>query len=197
MEMILLESKRNSYYGNFKVLRGDAYFFFAPSPAKGRNIHFVENNANHLKCSTLPVYVQIPCELESDKDIELLNCHLSDISNLDSLNYPCIKNGHIEKKDLEYIEGGMRILNTLHHRLKGENFLEINVAGLSYDSIISLLKFIVRDVSLHCNVTYIVVAYFDEMFAEKIPIPITESSINFIINKLEQKNRQRFELRQK
>lgn len=186
-EDIMLQSVGNELYTPFKLYKGSAFFFFAPYP-QFKSIHFVENQS-FFQYHVLPKFVDIPCEINKRKDLQLINEHLSFVEDIKSLDYNCIKNHNVTKKNLDEIEtGGIRILNTLFHRLNGELFLEINIAGLSFESIESLLTFILKDLTSNEDAAYVVVAYTPKVFSRQNPIEITTKTLGVIMEELYRQN---------
>ncbi|MBS7364833.1 MAG: hypothetical protein KIH03_13600 [Paludibacteraceae bacterium] len=191
-ENIMLQSVGNELYTPFKLYKGSAVFFFSPYPQSG-NSRFVENQKT-FQYLVLPKCVSIPCEIKSRKDLHLINEHLSFVDDIKSLDYDCIKKHNITKHDLDEIEtGGIRILNTLLHRLNGDSFLEINILGLSFESIESLLTFILKDLLSKKDVTYIVVAYTHKIFLKHNPIEITTETFGMIMDELYRENEWMFQ----
>ena len=83
----------------------------------------------------------------------------------------------------------MRTKKKILSRLKNENFIEINLVGLAFDSIERVLNYILYDISNN-DVSYLIVSYTNTDFTTSNPIFLrNKNDIKVIINYLEEENR--------
>ncbi len=181
---VLSQLEESSLTSISSIKYGEALFVFAPTP-KSENVRFVNSNKDIIKCFKDPCWLKCEAYNCSKKDIRLINENIETFQGLGLFPY---NNGRISQKDIDKLEGGeVRLMNLLLCRLKQEDFIELNVAGLSYSSIEKLLDFVVNDI--HNNsVAYLVVAYTDFVITKTNPISICPGNIKHIINELEIEN---------
>ena len=173
---------------DFSLKKGEAAFIFARQPQKGR-VKYVSSNKSCLYCPKEPYWIKCVSYTTDKKDLLLIN------ENIDAFTKWGVfqkrnRTGPISQKDIDILEGGeIRLMNIILSRLKNENFIEINLVGLAFDSIERVLNYILYDISNN-DVSYLIVSYTNTDFTTSNPIFLrNKNDIKVIINYLEEENR--------
>lgn len=201
-ENIVFKCSRTHYADEFTISYGEAIFLFAPPPMnmldkeayfarlmkrlfnKTKYVRYVENNTNICSCKSMPKWISCISELKKN-DIRLIN------ENIEMFRKYRIFNsllGNVTSDDIDCLESGdLRLVNLILSRLKGNDFIELNIVGLSFESIRNMLNFILADIA-HCKVAYIIVYYTDFIPAKCNPISLTEGNVETLIELLKERN---------
>ena len=174
---------------------GDVLIHFTPYP-QGKKVRYVESNKDKFEIYTEPHWIE--CGLMEKgllHDLDLINEHLDEIGDYGTLEYEslneicCIKEKRIKKKDFYYIGNAeKRLVYILYRRLKNDRFLEINLVGLSPDSIRSFFRYALDTHDKCPKTSYLFIVYVDGAFYDTIENPtvvVNEESINDIFSLLE------------
>lgn len=196
---IVLQYVGSSSINIFSIKFGEAVCIFAPHP-QNEHVKFIDSNKGSFHCSIEPWWVKCVSYHTEKKDIALINENISLFRKWgifpDKVGktrkwflFP-FKTGRISQKDIDKLDGGeIRLMNILIARLKGEQFLELNLVGLAPDSIEEILNFIIYDISVH-RVAYLVVVYTETHSTCKNPIQLCEKNdIKTVLNELDYENR--------
>lgn len=173
-----------------EMKEGDVLIHFAPHP-QGKKVRYVESNKDRFEIYTEPHWIE--CGLMEKgllHDLDLINEHLDEISEYGTLSeIHCVKEKRIKKNDFDYIGyAEKRLIYILYRRLMGDAFLEINLAGLSQDSIRSFFRYALDTHDKSLKTSYLFIVYVDGAFYDTIENPtmvVNEESVNDIFSLLE------------
>lgn len=198
-----------TYYANeFTICYGEANFIFAPPPMnllnndketyfvwlikklvyifsnKTKYVRYVENNTNICRYKSIPKWIPCVSELKK-KDIALINENVEIFRKYEIFNSLL---GNVTFNNIDCLESGdLRLVNLILSRLKGADFIELNIAGLSFESIRNILNFVLDDIT-HCKVAYIIVCYSEFIVKKSNPICLTDENVEFLIELLKKHN---------
>ena len=173
---------------DFSLKKGEAAFIFARQPQKGR-VKYVSSNKSCFYYTKEPYFVKCVSYSTDKKDLLLINENIEVFTKWGVFQRRN-RTGSISQKDIDIMEGGeIRLMNIILSRLKNENFIEINLVGLAFDSIERVLNYILYDISNN-DVSYLIVRYTNTDFTTSNPIFLrNKNDIKVIINYLEEENR--------
>ena len=190
MKRIIIKPRSEFSFSLPEMKEGDVLIHFA-THLQVQNVRYVESNKDKFEIYTEPHWIE--CGLMEKgllHDLDLINEHLDEISEYGTLGeIHCVKEKRIKKNDFDYIGyAERRLIYILYRRLMGDAFLEINLAGLSLDSIRSFFQYAL-DTHDKCPMTsYLFIVYVDGAFYDTIENPtmvVNEESINDIFSLLE------------
>lgn len=189
MNKTILKPRSEFSFSLPEMKEGDVLMHFAPRPQG--NVRYVESNINKFEIYTEPHWIE--CGMMEKgllHDLDSINEHLDEISCYESLEgYSCVKEKAITPKDFDSIEhGAKRLIYTLYRRLKYDSFLEINLVGLSHESMTSLFRYALDTHDKYPVTSYLFVLYVDDVFYNTIENPtmvVSEENINDVFSFLE------------
>ncbi len=178
---ILLKFEGSSNLNRFILRERQAIFVFPPFPLNG-NVRFISSNKNIFYCPKEPCWVRCVAYDIDKTDLQLINENIELFYRMGVFSY---KDEPINQNDIDQLDGGdVRLLNILICRLKKESFLEVNIVGLTLDSVRRILRFIIDDITYNI-VTYVIVEYTDLVKTNANPIFISNDNIEDILNVLD------------
>lgn len=187
---IVLKHNGSTLLSPFLLGVGEAIIVFVPSP-QTREVRYVSTNKDQFYCYKKPYWVEFVGYSYNKYDLQLINANLMRFQEVGVFSN---EKSTISQTDIDMLDGGdVRLLNLLLCRLKGEDFIELNVAGLSFNSIHRVLNYVLRDISKK-DVAYIIVVYTDIVLSKTNPISLNNDTIDAVMDELIKENEVRLYL---
>ena len=187
---IVLKHNGSTLLSPFLLGVGEAIIVFVPSP-QTREVRYVSTNKDQFYCHKKPYWVEFVGYSYNKYDLQLINANLMRFQEVGVFSN---EKSTISQTDIDMLDGGdVRLLNLLLCRLKGEDFIELNVGGLSFNSIHRVLNYVLRDISKK-DVAYIIVVYTDIVLSKTNPISLNNDTIDAVMDELIKENEVRLYL---
>lgn len=145
--MILLSCAENNFkysINPFKLELGKVMLLFLPKDIETDVKLCERSSVFSFHIHKYPYWVRFTLEKIQQEDIEIINSNMKYLHSFFSFGPNA--NYQFTKKTIKELSGwDIRLLNMFLKRVKGEDFFELNIAGLSISSILLMLEFVLAE----------------------------------------------------